>query len=173
MTHGPGGDGPPPGAGRPAEPSDEQVRAAFEAIVAGLTANEPAGSAPERTVQPADPASDVETSDPAPAPERPSATPERTTSTAGWRVHEVPDPPEEHFTPPPPRPLPRDDPGFWLSLVGLVGGPCWLFYLLLADPFGSRVWRWLAGAVFVAGLVTLLVRATRDPRDPDDDGARV
>lgn len=172
VIDGPGPPEPTPaGAGRPAEPTDEQVRAAFDEIVAGLT--DSSASDAEPLVTPPEATAPHDTP-PAGAPrEVGPLDPATTAPPTGWRVHEPEEPPEEHFTPAPPKPLPRDDPAFWLSLVGLVGGPCWLLYLLVADSYGDRLWRWLAGGLFIAGLVTLMFRSTRDPRDPDDDGARV
>ncbi|HYO85194.1 MAG TPA: hypothetical protein VES01_01855 [Dermatophilaceae bacterium] len=177
MTDGPGPPEPTPaGAGRPSEPTDQQVRAAFDEIVAGLTGSSASDAAQQAVPREATPPPDT------PPQGTPSAgaprevgplDPPTPAELPGWRVHEPAEPPEEHFTPAPPRPLPRDDLAFWLSLVGLVGGPCWLLYLLVVAPYGDQLWRWLAGGLFIAGLVTLMLRSTRDPRDPDDDGARV
>ncbi|WP_052466753.1 hypothetical protein [Mobilicoccus massiliensis] len=96
--------------------------------------------------------------------------------TAAWRQHVPPeDDDEEGFVPPPPSPLPPvlTDWSFYLALVGLVGGPLWLLYLVFVTPTEHRQ-MWAAGALTIAGFVTLVLRQPHD-RDPDDDddGARV
>ncbi len=146
----------------PSEPSDEEVSATFAQLVAGLEVGTDAlaDSPPGR---PGDPAGQL----------RPESLAE-TQTPPGWRVHIPPDDPaDEHFSPPPPDPLPRNDPGFWTAVLGLTLGPIWLIYLALADPAGDRLWKWLAGGMIVAGCVAIIRRLPSSRNDPDDDGARV
>ncbi len=146
----------------PSEPSDEEVSATFAQLVAGLEVGTDELTQ-HRWNHPVHP-SVQQLSTPAAEPEQPP----------GWRVHIPPDDPDdEKFTPPPPAPLPRNDLGFWTGVLGLTLGPIWLIYLALADPAGNRLWKWLAGAMIVAGFVALILRLPSQRTDPDDDGARV
>lgn len=91
-----------------------------------------------------------------------------------WRAH-VPaeDPDEEHYVPPPPQPLPSsEDKHFWLMMLGLVGGPLLLLYLLLFDRDGNGWFMLGAIAMTVAGFVLLVLRQPFE-RDEDDDGVRL
>ncbi|NHN55939.1 hypothetical protein G9U51_09145 [Calidifontibacter sp. DB0510] len=76
------------------------------------------------------------------------------------------------FTPPQPRPLPRDE-MFWVIAVCLIGGPLWLLYLFLFDRYAGGLWWVLACATSVMGVVLLVIRQppNREDQDPDDDGA--
>ncbi len=93
----------------------------------------------------------------------------------GWRVHIPPDDPDdEHYQPPPPTPLLSHDPTFWAAVIGCVGGPLWFLYLVLTDPYGSRMAMWAAGLLTAAGFAVTVIRLPRrGDTDPDDDGARV
>lgn len=73
---------------------------------------------------------------------------------------------EDGFVPPPPRPLPAGDLNFYGAIGGLVGGPLWLLYLFFFDRYARPVWWLLACAVFVGGLVLLILR---QPEKRDDD----
>ncbi|WP_265444075.1 hypothetical protein [Flexivirga meconopsidis] len=78
------------------------------------------------------------------------------------------------FEPDPPRPLPSgDDLGFWTMVGCLVGGPAWLLYLFAFDRYAQSLWWVLACALFIAGVVQLIMREpkNRDDLDEDDDGA--
>ena len=81
---------------------------------------------------------------------------------------------EDTFVPAPPRPLPsgEEDIGFWTMLGALVGGPLWLLYLFFFDRYAPSLWWVLACALFVAGVLQLILRSPKNrDDDPDDDGA--
>jgi len=81
---------------------------------------------------------------------------------------------DETFVPAPPRPLPsgEEDIGFWTMIGCLVGGPLWLLYLFFFDRYAQSLWWVLACALFVAGVVQLIMRSPKNrDDDPDDDGA--
>ncbi|RNI24413.1 hypothetical protein [Flexivirga caeni] len=81
---------------------------------------------------------------------------------------------DDTFVPAPPQPLPSSDEdlGFWTMLGCLIGGPLWLLYLLFFDRYAQSLWWVLACAVFVAGVVQLIMRSPKNrDDDPDDDGA--
>ncbi len=81
---------------------------------------------------------------------------------------------DEHFIPPPPRPLPpQEDLHFWGILAGLVGGPALLLWLVLIRPDVARWWTWLALALTIGGFVLLVMRQPRDRSQDDDHGAVV
>lgn len=79
---------------------------------------------------------------------------------------------EEHFEPPPPRPLPAGDLQFWGILLGLVGGPLLLLYLVLFDRHAGSLWLAAALGLSVGGFA-LLVNRLPSRRDDNDDGAQV
>lgn len=102
-----------------------------------------------------------------------SERPERHAPT-DWRVHIPPeDPDDEDYVPPPPRPLPTGDLGFWGALIGLIGGPLWLVYLAVTQN-GTRLTIGAAVAMTVAGFAIIVARLPRrGQREDDDDGAVV
>lgn len=78
------------------------------------------------------------------------------------------------FVPAPPQPLPSgDDLGFWAMAGCLVGGPVWLLYLFFFDRYAQSLWWVLACAVFVAGVVQLIMRSPKNRDDLDDDDGAV
>lgn len=82
---------------------------------------------------------------------------------------------EEHFEPGPTAPLPpQDDLHFWGIVVGLVGGPLLLLWLVIFPPGLGSWWGLLAMGLTAAGFILLVLRqpASRDDDDPDN-GARV
>ena len=82
---------------------------------------------------------------------------------------------DEHFQPGPVQPLPpQEDLQFWGIIVGLVGGPLLLLWLVLFRPNVSDWWTFGALVLTVGGFVLLVMRQphTRDDNDPDN-GARV
>jgi len=100
-------------------------------------------------------------------PQAPGAAPR-----TGWRVFEGTDA-EDHFEPPPPQPLPSgEDKHFWGIIMGLVGGPLMLLFLVVFDRAGSGWWKLLALVVTVTGFVLLVLRQPT-PGDDDDDGVRL
>ncbi|MBK7723555.1 MAG: hypothetical protein IPI32_15480 [Austwickia sp.] len=157
----------------PSRPRDDDpqdaIDAAFEDIVARFTAPEPAVD----PVDPVDPGSEPSGPDEVQAAALPLASSAQ--PPPGWRVHSPPeDPEDEVYRPPAPRPLPAQDATFWVALVGGVGGPLFFLYLVLTDPYGSRLALFAAGLVTILGLaVTFWRLPSRAERDPDDDGARV
>ena len=91
----------------------------------------------------------------------------------GWRSYAPAEEPEERYEPPRPRlPDAEGDPQFW-TIVGLLGGGALVLLVLLLTGQTSRLYVGLAVGAMIAGFVLLVVRSGREPRDPDDDGARV
>lgn len=151
------------------EDLDDDAR--FERIVAGLREESPSdpADAPTETPETAvvEPAGPTETSDPV------AALPSQ------WRVsgQDAADllPPESHeYQPPEPEPLPAGDLGFWGALLGTIGGPLFLLYLVFFDRDARPLTWFLGGAVTVAGLVLIVLRQPErrsDDWDDDVDGA--
>jgi hypothetical protein len=82
---------------------------------------------------------------------------------------------DEHFEPGPLAPLPpQEDLQFWGIIVGLVGGPLLLLWLVLFRRDVSDWWTFLALGLTAGGFVLLVMRQphSRDEDDPDN-GARV
>jgi hypothetical protein len=163
---------------------ERDVDAEFEAIIAGWDAGPPAVADDGPSTEEAPP----------PAPERPAAP----TGGIVWRVHPSllgPDEepgqaasaaarsaegaedaePEEHFVPEPVTLPPQEDLHFWGIIVGLVGGPLLLLWLIFVGGGAyASWWLFLAVALTVGGFGLLILRqpAHRDPDDPDN-GARL
>lgn len=116
---------------------------------------------------------------PTPAAEEGGAQPPVADLPAQWRMPPTGsasflDDDDETFVPPPPRPLPSSDEdiGFWTMVGCLVGGPLWLLYLFFFDRYAQSLWWVLACALFVAGVVQLVLRSPKNrDDDPGDDGA--
>jgi len=90
----------------------------------------------------------------------------------GWRSEE-PAEVEEHCEPPPLQPLPSgDDKHFWGIIMGLVGGPLLLLFLVLFDRGGSGWWKLFALVLSITGFVLLVLRQPTHG-DDDDDGIRL
>jgi hypothetical protein len=115
---------------------------------------------PETTVEesPRPPASA-----PAPAPEQTRASWDDPYPDADWG--------SERFVPPPPPPLPRTTPDRTAAWAGVLGGPVVLLVCLLVGIALPEVVAYGLVAAFVGGFVYLVLTMTREPRDPDDDGA--
>lgn len=82
---------------------------------------------------------------------------------------------DEHFEPGPTAPLPpQDDLHFWGIVMGLVGGPLLLLWLVIFPPGLGSWWGLLALGLTVGGFILLVLRqpSSRDNGDPDN-GARV
>jgi hypothetical protein len=80
---------------------------------------------------------------------------------------------DEHFTPPPLPPAPTTTPERRVAWVGLVCTPVLLIVLSLAHYVLPGI---LTAGLVLAFLVSfgyLVATMSRDPRDPDDDGARL
>ena len=92
---------------------------------------------------------------------------------SAWRVHEPPDEPEEHYEPPPPAPLPAGDLQFWGILIGLIGGPLLLLYLVLFNRDAGAWWMFTAIGLSLGGFGLLIARLPSQRDDDDDDGARI
>lgn len=75
---------------------------------------------------------------------------------------------EDHFVPPPPRPLPpQEDLHFWGIIIGLVGGTAMLLWLSIFRPDVAQWWLWLSIALIVGGFVLLVLRGG-DSNDHDN-----
>lgn len=95
-------------------------------------------------------------------------------SESGWRSYEaVDDPDDEHYVPPPPRPLPRHDPTFYGALVGMVFGPLLMLYLVLFDRDAGTLWISAAIVLTLGGFALLVLRQPRRRSHDGDDGARL
>ncbi|MEO7132196.1 MAG: hypothetical protein ABIZ07_12555 [Dermatophilaceae bacterium] len=80
---------------------------------------------------------------------------------------------DDHFVPDEPElPNVEDDPMYWAIVVGLVGGPLLLLYVLIFDRGGSSWWLITGATMTVTGFVMLVLRGSGH-RDPFDDGTRV
>lgn len=174
------------------EPGAEEIRRRFDALVeaAGLTRPGPSegseavpGSGePEESGRSGRPDGSREAAGPTPWSDPPRAVdpgglpfdaePWPGRSRRSRRSRDEDYDPEFHFHPDPPAPLPRHDPGFWATVVGLVGGCLLTLYMVLLHPQAHPLLRWLAGAMVATGFVLLVLRSPTE-RDEDDDGARV
>ncbi|HET8600304.1 MAG TPA: hypothetical protein VFL99_08260 [Segeticoccus sp.] len=109
----------------------------------------------------------------APAPDSTPDPPLEPPLEPAWRGYEVDDE-EEHFVPPPPRPLPAGDLSFWGILVGLLGGPLLLLYLAFFDRSAGSLWVAAGLALTIGGFALLVARQPRRRDEDDDDtGAQV
>jgi hypothetical protein len=80
---------------------------------------------------------------------------------------------EDGFVPPPAPPVPLAEPPRLLAWIGLFGSPA---LLLVALVFGLQFPGWLSTLLigaFVGGFGYLVATMNREPRDPDDNGARI
>lgn len=91
-----------------------------------------------------------------------------------WRQGPSIDDEDDHFEPPPVQLPPGEDIGYWGALIGLVGGPLVLLWVILSKPFYASWWTLGAILMFFGGFALLVMRQPKD-RDPfdGDDGARV
>ncbi len=81
---------------------------------------------------------------------------------------------DEHFIPAPPAPLPpQEDVHFWAMLLGLVGGPLILLWLVVFQPDVGPWWTWLSLGMCVGGFVLLVLRGPKDSEDDPGNGAVV
>lgn len=91
-----------------------------------------------------------------------------------WRQGPSIDDEDDHFEPPAVQLPPGEDLGYWGALLGLVGGPLLLLWVVVTEPFYGGWWTLGAILLFFGGFALLVMR---DPRDGDpysgDDGARV
>lgn len=79
---------------------------------------------------------------------------------------------EDHFIPPPPRPLPpQEDLHFWGIIIGLTGGTALMLWLAIVRPDVSDWWIALSILLIVGGFVLLVLRDSDD--DDRGDGAVV
>jgi len=69
-------------------------------------------------------------------------------------------------------PLPVGDLQFWAILVGMIGGPLLLVYLVFFNRNMSSYWTLAAIAMSVGGFALLVSRLPGNA-DDDDDGARL
>ena len=91
-----------------------------------------------------------------------------------WRAGPSIDDEDDHFEPPAVQLPPGEDIGYWGALLGLVGGPLLLLWVVLSEPFYAGWWTLGAILMFFGGFGLLVMRQPKD-RDPfdDDNGARV
>lgn len=156
-----------PEADSPPQPDQSADDAPVEQAPATSTEDEGAAETP--TASRTEPSSDAAVAGPTAAPE---------TAQAGepeaWRqgpsIHDE----DDHFEPPPVQLPPGEDIGYWGALVGLVGGPLLLLWVVLTKPFHGGWWTLGAILMFFGGFALLVLRQPKD-RDPfdNDDGARV
>ncbi|KGN31747.1 hypothetical protein N798_08080 [Knoellia flava TL1] len=91
-----------------------------------------------------------------------------------WRAGPSIDDEDDHFEPPEVQLPPGEDIGYWGALLGLVGGPLLLLWVVVSEPFYGGWWTLGAILLFFGGFGLLVMRQPKD-RDPfdDDNGARV
>lgn len=91
-----------------------------------------------------------------------------------WRQGPSIDDEDDHFEPPEVQLPPGEDLGYWGALLGLIGGPLLLLWVVVTEPFYGGWWTLGAILMFFGGFALLVMR---DPHDGDpysgDDGARV
>lgn len=177
-------------------PPEDDLDARFEEIVAQLRAEQPSTAGDALTVgdlddlpgagdptaglpPPADPAPPRDAVNPPPV-FRPAPPPPRGLDVPVWRgasgdaaYDELLDQieAEDHYEPPPPRPLPpQEDLHFWGIIIGLVGGPLILLWLVLFRPDVSDLWGWAGAGMTIGGFVLLVLRGDDHDRG---DGAVV
>lgn len=169
----------------PAEPDEQDIDAAFRAIVAGY------GRTSTDQVASWSPAEDVETDTPNAggswrvlrrSDERDAGEGDNGDDD-GWGLPEDTDPQaaeppepaeaEEHYVPPPPPPLPRMDKQTKLSWAGVIGGPIFLILFTSLDWSPIPGATFLAIAAFVGGFASLVYRMKDDGPNIGDDGAVV
>ncbi len=168
--------------GWPGEPSDEDVDAAFAAIVARFAVDPRWNSAADSVAPPE--AEHHQSAGPS-APEtgeerarrRELRRLERAAEVAAFAAHEAEvqaerDADEAHFTPPEPPPLPRPKGRTIAAILLIVGGLC-----LLAKPsvlaVGVELTLVIAVAMILGGAYLLLAGIWRRRADGSDDGAVV
>lgn len=91
-----------------------------------------------------------------------------------WRAGPDVEDEDDHFEPPAVQLPPGEDIGYWGALLGLVGGPLLLLWVVVSEPFYGGWWTLGAILLFFGGFGLLVMRQPKD-RDPfdDDNGARV
>lgn len=126
----------------------------------------------------------VELEDPAPAPE---ASPEpldhepdesadtlSPTLDSGWDEDAVDaDHTSDRFVPPPAPPLPRTTPDRYVAWAGVFGSPVLLLLSVVLGFDLPELVAYLLVIGFVGGFLYLVFQMPREPRDPNDDGARL
>lgn len=171
LTGGPGSDPAVRADGR-IDVSQEQVDAAWSALVADLGELRPA-EPPDEPDEPNDPARSEGSGLSQRLVRRHPSTPSGSTADAGTSGDEDDDDvlPDEHFVPPTPPPLPRPrDALDRFAWAGAIGGP---ILLVASHVLGLGTWVGGVGiAAFAAGFITLIARM-RDERDDDGPGAVV
>ena len=77
----------------------------------------------------------------------------------------------DRFVPPPPPPVPTTTFDRQAAWAGVFGSPVVLLACLLLRIDVPELLAYALVGSFVGGFVYLVVKMTREPRDPDDDGA--
>lgn len=149
----------------PAPPPDDPAQDVVPGAETGSDGVAEAASA-SAAVEPAGDAGDAGEAT-VPAVEQP---PEQEAWRQGPSIHDE----DDHFEPPPVQLPPGEDIGYWGALVGLIGGPLLLLWVVLTTPFYGGWWTLGAILMFFGGFALLVLRQPRN-RDPfdNDDGARV
>lgn len=152
--------------------SQEQVDAAWSALVADLGELRPADP-PDQPQEPNDPARSEGSGLSQRLIRRHPPTPSGSTADDDAGADDDDDDllPDEHFVPPTPPPLPRPrDAVDRFAWAGAIGGP---ILLVASHVLGLGTWVGGVGiAAFAAGFITLIARM-RDERDDDGPGAVV
>ncbi|MEP7035993.1 MAG: hypothetical protein ABI934_10425 [Actinomycetota bacterium] len=131
---------------------------------------EDASTAPDRTSAAEPPTDDGSDAGEPPVPPSSDA-PQPLPPPQVWRAHDVDEEYEEHFEPLPVAPLPVGDLQFWAIIVGMVGGPLLLLYLVLFNREAGGLWILAAIGMSVGGFALLVSRMPGN--QGDDDGARL
>lgn len=160
------------------EPPDPDVDAQFARIVAGWHEQAPtSGSDSLPPLEPPLVAAEHTDSAGVPTPASGSADPggippETLAEADAWRGYSPPEV-EEHFEPPDPAvPSPRDA-TYWLSLLGLAGGPLLTIWAAVFSGNPDPGWIVALGVLATFAGFGLLVLRGSGERDPGDNGARV
>ena len=77
----------------------------------------------------------------------------------------------ERFVPPEPPPLPTTTTDRYVAWAGVLGSPALLLVCLILGIALPELVAYLLVAAFVGGFLYLVMTMTREPRDPDDNGA--
>lgn len=78
---------------------------------------------------------------------------------------------EERFVPPPAPPVPSTSTDRLVAWLGIFGSPVILLVTLILGIRLPELISYLLVIAFVGGFVYLVVNMSREPRDPDDNGA--
>lgn len=100
----------------------------------------------------------------------PEPDPEPDEAQAGWDDPDS-DWDTDRFVPPAPPPIPTTTPQRTAAWAGMLGSPLVLLVCLILQITLPELLAYALVAAFVGGFLYLVMTMTREPRDPDDDGA--